>query len=186
MGGCKLRETFLHGFQFTPQVGLFITKGLGFIRRGAGSCGPSITERAIRPGSEAPAGSPAEPAPAKAPGAAAGTTTPELATATTAAGSTGTEAPAGARSLSHRSSSIKTWHGHYLLCPSAVGQASFATVACRGSPIFHISEGECLVSPRLKNPESCQHSPGPRHPGGNSPIRPGIPCSGRRTPRVYP
>jgi hypothetical protein len=74
LGGCNFRETFLNGFKFVFQVGLFVAKSLGFIRKGAGGRGcPSITERAKRHGPETPAASSAETAPAKTPGAAAET-----------------------------------------------------------------------------------------------------------------
>jgi hypothetical protein len=137
--GCKFGETFLNGLKFVLQIGLFVTESLGFIRRGVRDRGPSISGRAKRPRPETPAGSPAETAPAKAPGAAAGTPAPELATATTTAGATRTEAPSGARSLSHRSSSIKTWHSHYLLYPCAVGHSGSFT---RGSLLNQVSVGE--------------------------------------------
>ncbi len=116
MGGCKFGETFLHGCKFVLQIGFFVTESLGFIRRGAGCRGPSITERAKRPGSETPAGPPAE----KAPGATAAALTGELATAATATGAARTKAPSGARSLFHRFSSLIAWHDHDLLCSCAV------------------------------------------------------------------
>jgi hypothetical protein len=138
LSGCKFRKTFLNSLKFVLQEGLFVTESLGFIGRGARCRGPSITERANGPGPETPAGPSAETAPPKAPGAAAEAATPELSTAATAAGATGTEAPSGARTLSHRSSSIIAWHGYYLLCPCSVGHWLFH----QGLALFFKCPGE--------------------------------------------